>query len=67
MNEQYLIYTILDPRPEDAPHLRRMWAIVRRQGGRLYDFRRRLAHDYKLAKCAGKEVKDGNIRHLANK
>lgn len=53
---EYLVYTILTPQPTDAPNLRRMWAIVRRQGGRLYEFRRRLAHDYQLAKCAGREA-----------
>lgn len=56
MSEPYQVYTILNPRPEDAPNLRRMWAIVRRQGGRLYEFRRRLAHDYQLAKCAGIKI-----------
>jgi len=58
MSDTYQVYTLLDPRPEDAPKLRRMWAVVKRQKHN-YEFRRRLAHDYWLAKCSGKKREGG--------
>lgn len=51
MNNQYLIYPHITPKPTDAPILRRMWATVRKQPHN-YEFRRKVARDYWLARCA---------------
>lgn len=51
MNNQYLIWQHVTPKPSDAPILRRMWATVRKQPHN-YEFRRKVARDYWLARCA---------------
>lgn len=65
MTEQYLIWHLLKPKREDAPKLRRMWTELRKQRRYDYDFRRRIAHDYAVAKCARPAVTPAQARVTA--
>lgn len=65
MTQRYLIWNLLTPNPEDAPKLRRMWAELRKQRIYSLDFRRRIAHDYAVAKCAKTVVTPSQARVTA--
>lgn len=58
MTKRYLIWSYVKPRREDAPKLRRLWATLRKRGSYDYNYRRRLAHDYAVAKCADDRRKE---------
>lgn len=53
---KYKIMPNLIPIPSDTLIFRRRWAGAK-GNDRLWQIRRQLAHDYKIARCSGKDSK----------